>query len=256
MDGKDKVEPGHKKGLKILGITFTDEFLKNKYNHLLTLFVILFIISPFLEDQNVSVPFSGVIFFFSIVFTLRAVIDSKRLYHITIGIITVGFTFYLLLKYKLTPVVLEYHYIFLSVLSFTIALLISIHALTRKILKEEVVNNDTIKGGICLYFLIGLAYAQVYFLIFLFDPNAFSVQNIHLGDLLYFQYYSFTTLTTLGFGDITPINKIAMNISYLEAITGQMMIAVFIARLIGLNMAHEQKKMIRRIDQDWNDQSE
>lgn len=241
MGEKKKVEPIPKHELKLLGITFSEEFFENKYNHLLTLFVILFIIAPFLDSESGTVPFSGVVFFFSIVFTLRAVIDNKKLFHITLGIISIGFTFYLLLKYKLTPPFLEYHYVFLSVVAFTIALLISIHALSRKIARAEIVNYDTIKGGICLYFLIGLAYAQIYFLIFLFDPKAFSVHEIHLGDLLYFQYYSFTVLTSLGFGDITPINKLAMNISYLEAITGQMVIAIFIARLIGLNMAHEKK---------------
>lgn len=245
------MEPEKPHKLKIFGHIYSDGFMKNKYNHLLTLFVLLFLIAPFLDDQIVGIPFSGIIFFFSIVFTLRAVIDNKELFHFTTGAVTIGFIFYLLLKYKVIPDFFHYHSILMSVLAFTIALLLSIYSLTKKIAKEEIVDDDTIKGGICLYFLIGLAYAQIYFLIYLFDQTAFSVQKIHLGDLLYFQYYSFTTLTTLGFGDITPVNKIAMNISYLEAITGQMMIAVFIARLIGLNMAHEQKNMLKDIHGKW-----
>jgi hypothetical protein len=51
-------------------------------------------------------------------------------------------------------------------------------------------------------------------------------------------YFSFTTMTTVGYGDVFPINKFAMVFSNLEAIVGQLYIAIFVARLIGLHIIH------------------
>lgn len=237
------MEPQKSKFHEILGIRYSEEFLNNKYNHLLSIFIIFFLVAPFIDMQLIHFPFSGVIFFICIVVTLHTVIDNEYHYHVATFIISGAFIVFLLARYKIIPQFIHVHVSIISVFIFTISLFIAIGGLIKKISEEKVVNNDTVKGGICLYLLIGLAYAQVYFFIYLFDQNAFSVQNIHLGDVLYFQYYSFTVLTTLGFGDITPLNKIAMNVSYLEAITGQMVIAVFIARLIGLNMFHDKEKI-------------
>ncbi len=256
MDQNGKTGHNKNEAHKFLGITYSEEFLENKYNHLLSIFVVLFLIAPFIDRHFDEIPFTGMVFFASIVFTLRAVIDRKDQFRAITFVISTGFCLYLLIRYKVVSEAYHYHITFMSVLAFTIALFIAIHALSKKITAEEEVSTDTIKGGICMYILIGLAFAQLYFLIYLFDNNAFSVKSIHLGDLLYFQYYSFTVITTLGFGDITPVNKIAMNMSYLEALTGQMVIAIFIARLIALNMAHDQKKMLDRIISRWTDESE
>jgi hypothetical protein len=51
------------------------------------------------------------------------------------------------------------------------------------------------------------------------------------------QYYSFTTLLTVGFGDISPLSAVARNLSILEGVTGQMYLAILIARLVGMQAA-------------------
>ena len=55
-------------------------------------------------------------------------------------------------------------------------------------------------------------------------------------------YFSYTTLTTLGYGDIVPVNEFARVFTSVEAIGGQLFLAVFIARLIGLHLAHQSKR--------------
>jgi voltage-gated potassium channel len=59
--------------------------------------------------------------------------------------------------------------------------------------------------------------------------------------LSHFSYYSFVTLTTLGYGDITPLTPVARSLSLLEAITGQLYIAILIARLVGIHIAQSMK---------------
>ena len=60
----------------------------------------------------------------------------------------------------------------------------------------------------------------------------------HASELSYILYFSFTTLTTLGYGDITPVSLMARNLTILEATIGQIYLTVLIARLVGLQLVH------------------
>ncbi len=112
---------------------------------------------------------------------------------------------------------------------FVILVIISI---SFRISQEKHVNRSVIHGGICLYLLLGILWFFVYNIIILFDANAFSIpDNLTEGSLFYF---SFTTLTTLGYGDILPKNAFAMTLTNAEALVGQIYPAVVIAKLVSL----------------------
>lgn len=102
---------------------------------------------------------------------------------------------------------------------------------------SQVVTVDTILGGISIYFLLGYLWACMFILIESFNPQAFT--TISRIELLYF---SFTTITTLGYGDITPQSELAMVLATLEAIVGQMYVTIFIARLVGLHIVSQTKE--------------
>ena len=70
----------------------------------------------------------------------------------------------------------------------------------------------------------------------LFDPSAISFinENANTSDVIYF---SFTTLTTLGYGDNLPVNNYARNLTILESALGQIFLTVLVARLVGLHLA-------------------
>ena len=115
------------------------------------------------------------------------------------------------------------------------------------------VTLDTIAGAACAYLLIGLGWAFVYRMIFVINPQSFlaapgSVAPNFAGDLrarlhlMRFVYYSLTTLTTTGFGDITPVSGTTRGISILEAIAGQFFLAVLIARLVSLEIIHSTRR--------------
>ena len=89
-------------------------------------------------------------------------------------------------------------------------------------------------GAIVLYLLIGLIWAVIYSAISLHVPNAFAGSvgvNAGLSDWVYF---SFVTLTTVGYGDITPVAQGARALATLEAFIGQLYPAIIIARLVSL----------------------
>jgi len=90
-------------------------------------------------------------------------------------------------------------------------------------------------GAVCVYLLLGLSWAFVYGFVFLAAPGSFTgVASESLeGQFLTLVYYSFVTLTTMGYGDITPASHLARALAYLEAIAGVMYVAILVASLIG-----------------------
>jgi hypothetical protein len=107
------------------------------------------------------------------------------------------------------------------------------------IFQEDEITSDLIMGSICAYFLIGFLWAFLYSLLEMFQPGSFQMAKERGTDIANFSYYSYVTLTTLGYGDITPLSQPARSLSTLEAITGQLYIAVLIARLVGIHIAQK-----------------
>ena len=93
-----------------------------------------------------------------------------------------------------------------------------------------------------MHLLAALLWAFLYTFLELVDPASF---NIDLGrpegHLLVFQYYSFVTITTLGYGDITPITEVAKAFSVLEAVVGQLYLVVAVAWLVGMYVSKKSK---------------
>ncbi len=115
------------------------------------------------------------------------------------------------------------------------AIYLSVAALLilRDILFCQRITADTIRGGICVYFLIGFVWALFYGIVVSFDPQAFSQPLIEDESYSKVIYFSFVTLTTLGYGDIIPVSPLAKMVTNLEAIIGQMYPAILIAILVG-----------------------
>jgi len=101
--------------------------------------------------------------------------------------------------------------------------------------KENEVTIDLIMASACAYILLGLVWAYAYYLLEIFHPYSFKVPGNQRDDIGNFYYYSFVTLTTMGYGDILAITKSARALSILEAITGQLYLAIMIGRLVGLH---------------------
>jgi len=115
------------------------------------------------------------------------------------------------------------------------------------ILHTEEVTVNTLYGAVCAYLLLGLLWASIYgFLEYVSPGIIFVTNNTDIVDHLTTNeiiYYSYTTLTTLGYGDITSLTPEGRIVSVLEAIIGQLFIAFLVARLVAIYTA---KAIIRR----------
>jgi hypothetical protein len=110
------------------------------------------------------------------------------------------------------------------------------------VVTTRTVTHDSIFGAICAFLAFGLAWALAYWAIYAILPEAFKFPGAEatgVGDELppaseFSQaiYYSFVTMTTLGYGDITPVHRIARTLSWLQSVVGQFYVAVVIAWLV------------------------
>ncbi len=103
------------------------------------------------------------------------------------------------------------------------------------------VSGELVYGALCVYLLIGVAFAFVYQLFDAIEPSAFENVGLLTGDPTEvfegFLYFSFVTMTTLGFGDIAPRTPQAGAFVTAHAIIGQMYLAVLVAHLVGLQVS-------------------
>ena len=102
------------------------------------------------------------------------------------------------------------------------------------VLRAGGVTRHQIEGAIAGFLLLGLAWANAYEWLALHNPAAF--RGLGPPDAMQWPYYSFITLTTVGYGDITPLSPGARSLAVSEAITGLMYVAILISRLVALSL--------------------
>lgn len=108
------------------------------------------------------------------------------------------------------------------------------------VVREGPVTRHRIEGAVAVYLLLGLIWAFAFRLIEVVAPGSIGLpaalagSEAAMGDLVHF---SFATLTTLGYGDIVPLAPAARSLAALEALTGQLYLAILVARLVGLHLA-------------------
>lgn len=131
----------------------------------------------------------------------------------------------------------------IGMLAGVIFIAIVIAGIIGLIIKSEEVCREIIYAAILVYLLAALMWAFVYTFLELVDPASFNIElNRSVGGYLpVFQYYSFVTITTLGYGDITPITDVAKAFSVLEAVIGQLYLVVAVAWLVGMHVSRQSR---------------
>jgi len=112
----------------------------------------------------------------------------------------------------------------------------------RQVLFSGPVDGNKIVGAVCLYLLLSLIWAMLYMIMIYVSPESFA--GLPSGtwfsaepDVIYF---SFVTMTTLGYGDVTPVLPVARFLVCMEAVVGQFYIAIVVASLVGAHLARRQ----------------
>lgn len=114
--------------------------------------------------------------------------------------------------------------------------------LLTQIFRPGRVTHVRIQGAIAVYLLFGIAWAHAFRITAILHPGSFVFQAGELSTVADWIYYSFVTLTTVGYGDITPTAQISRTLAVGEALVGQLYLAVMIARLVAMEIVSWQEK--------------
>ena len=198
----------------------------------------LMILEPFLFDRT-GIMFLLDIFFSVVLFSsIYAVSEKKQTALIAFLLAIPKFGSTWASSFMTHPLLQFFDSIFGIIFIAYIIVLILFH-----IFRQTEVDQETIYGAIVVYILIGLMWVFLYNLTEFLHPQSFSFSQA-LGSesrkALY--YFSFVTLTTLGYGDITPVSDPAKSLAMLEAIVGQIYLTVLVARLVGIHIAQHMRK--------------
>jgi voltage-gated potassium channel len=154
-----------------------------------------------------------------------------------------------ILSFTDTTLIFNPAHFHMAAYAMTLVLLVTICRIILKDVVSGEVTADRICGAVCVYFLIGFCFGMIHMMVYLTDCRAYSDGSpADEARLLspqlptqekypIFVYYSFCTLMTVGYGDITPLSRPARTISWLEAMIGQLYLTILLARLVGLHIA-------------------
>jgi hypothetical protein len=199
--------------------------------HLATLLV-----APFLPAES---PAGDLLFlfFFGIIVSALPAARGRPIVHAAFAVLAT------LLVLGLVGHSLDHHHHLWHALALASAALLFgllVAMILSDVVRVQVVTMDTVFGAATAYLALGLLWAMLYALLELTVPGSFHgpTAEPHLQD---FNYYSYVTLTTTGYGDVVPVSRPARGLAVMEALVGQLYLAVMIARLVSLQTAHEMR---------------
>jgi hypothetical protein len=208
-----------------------------RFFFLLISLILWFVLRPFLEGALRLTTLADLFITLILLSAVFAVIQRRGffIFSLSFAIITV-LTRWSLHLLNISSLEMVNHILSILFMGFIVGIILSY------LFRGEEITSDVIMGAICGYFLLGLLWANVYALFAVLDPNSFQFSQAMGAGVQDFTYYSFVTLTTLGYGDITPVSNPARSLSLLEAVIGQLYLAILVARLIGIHIAQSHKK--------------
>ncbi|MDF7800861.1 potassium channel family protein [Pontiellaceae bacterium B1224] len=219
-----------------------EAFLKGRFSLLLINMVGLFFLVPLIGTSQKAID--QIFGWFSIavlISCLRAIARSRHFFIFMIFMTVINVILSsseLLVHNEGTPFLMV-------VLGFKIAYFILIFmSIMHFVLNNDDVTGDKICGAISAYLLMGVIWSFVYTVFYHMDPDSFSVPqewlSTHTINSYWSIYFSFTTLTTLGYGDITPTKPLTQSYAVMQAALGQIFLGVIVARLIALHISKKK----------------
>jgi hypothetical protein len=220
------------------GERFHSRIQKRKYLILTVPLLLLLILYPVFEESFVGTIFLKLLSTATLITAVYAVSERRRPLCIALilAIPAIG-TGWAVLVYTSAGFVLAQSTTSMLLYAFTTIMIV------RSIIRGHL-TDDMIFGAISVYLLMGITWATAYMSL---EGSGISAFVINYGNgpgglpaFSDFLYFSFITLATVGYGDITPLSAAARSLAYLEAVSGTLFMAVFIARLIGALASHQE----------------
>jgi hypothetical protein len=203
---------------------------------LLLLLLFIFVLVPILNPGRGGAIFIKIIYSVMLLTAILSVAKHKKYVTIAGILAIIGLFVNWLSDIEPTRSILIAHDFSAILFNFFFAIVILI-----KTFQPGEITFLRIEGSIVVYLLMGLIFGYVFQAIYFLAGNS-SFNNINGAELKGFLYYSFTTLTTVGYGDITPVHPLARSLANFEALIGQLYPAILIARLVSMEFESSHQK--------------
>ncbi len=204
---------------------------KNNFYYLLVALLVLLLAVPLADDFEVitSPLVRGFIFSALLLIGVWSLQGGGRYFSIGMTLVVAGIAFNIIAVNLASPI-----WQFGSFLSLIAFLLVAIIFTLRQVVFGIEFNANRLVGAVCIFLLIGVIWALTYTVVELLAPGSFIglAASTQTGWDSSWLYFSFVTLTTLGYGDISPVSALAQALSYLQAVVGQFYVAVLVAGLV------------------------
>ena len=201
--------------------------MKFANHYLLASIILVFFIGPIAFDYGlISIVNLEILFLLILIFSIFLHQHDTKLFKVTV--VSLIIILINILFFDNNESVSQY---FLKILIVSITIV----ELFKEIFKTKIIDSHIISSAISIYVLVGIFWYLLFMFLLMIDPDSFYIRNFNPEmvsiDMIYF---SFTTLTTLGYGDITPVSYTAKMWSITEAMMGVMFLAVMISRVVSL----------------------
>ena len=197
-----------------------------RYGLLLLVLIATYLLSAFTDGQWV-ISVQILAFVFTLVLALRNALVPKRIATAALAVVLVGSAVVAELALSSpSDTTLGAAQIWIGLI-----LLVTVIMIVRRVLAESSVTLQSIYGALAAYMIIGLMFAAFYAAMDHLGGVSFFA-NGSPGNTRTFQYFSFTTLTTLGYGDFTAASNAGRAVAVMEAMAGQIFLATLVARLV------------------------
>lgn len=221
--------------------------LRGRFYFLIASILLLLAVSPFIEGYRALSFITDVFWGFVFLSIVYAVSDYQK--NLIVGaLLVLPLLFSMVSKYWVTTPFFDQ----LASLGGAAFIAFSLYAIARYVARQEAVNPDVIGAAIVFYLLMGVMWSIVFKALEYFEPGSFSMGDEHFAtnNKTRFIYYSFVTLTTLGYGDITPLTARACSLSIIEAIVGQLYLVIQVAWLVGMHISKTMEEKAHKTDEE------
>jgi hypothetical protein len=227
---------------------FIEHCRRHRFKILLGMLVLLLVVSPGIELLHTTSLTRGVLNLSITLMLLSAAfaVSSSRVRTIIAAVLVAPVVIFQIVDVIVPAEGASMAEAVIAVIAVTYIITLVVEYLFR----TDEISADTLAASVCIYLLLGVLWAWAYSFVAVVWPGSFNFafpgedSTLRFGGdgSAYALYYSFVTMTTLGYGDIAPASAPARTLAVMQAIVGQIYLTVLVARLVGLQIARRVAK--------------
>ena len=217
--------------------TSVQVFSQSRFLILLVLILLTIVLTPFLDDfieTRILMDFFLTVIFIAIILAIRSKHSQLIIASfLAVPLILSTWSFYFVELRSISLMTRIFGALFFG---------FSVINILHIVVQSEEVTKETIFAAIVAYLLIAMMWAFLYMILELMIPGSFVFPDKSFrAETMQFEYFSFVTITTLGYGDIIPLSNKASALALLEALIGQVYLVVLVAWLVGMHVSRRSK---------------